>query len=81
MKIINACVPTVYQGKKYDGISIYPGVSITFEALPCVADKTNIVFTGTSVKPKVFVEGITSVEESDIAGDRYEFLQIPNDEA
>jgi hypothetical protein len=80
MKLINLAVSTVYQGKHYQGVTIYPGVSMSFEPMPCVADKTRIVFTGSSVKPNIFVDAISSIEESEIHPDTYVFLQIPNDE-
>jgi hypothetical protein len=78
-KVINIAVKTVYQGKIYDAITIYPGVSFSFEPLPCVADKTRLVFLGTSVKPNVFVEDVSSVEECEVACDPYSSLQIVND--
>ena len=63
----------------YEGITIHPGVSFSFEPLPCVADKTRLVFTGTTVKPVVFVENFSSVEECEVPVDPYATLQIVND--
>ena len=60
---VNITCPVVYRGHHYNGVAVAPGVSMSFEAMACVANKTRVVFDNTNVSVNVFVEAISSVED------------------
>jgi len=60
---VNISCPVVYHGRHYEGVSIAAGVTMDFEVMPCVANKTRIVLGNTAVSVNIFVELISSVEE------------------
>ena len=71
---VNIAVPTVYQGNLYDGVCIHPGVNISMEAINCMVESTILNFDNGDKQPRIRVEAVSSIEESDRPAHR--FLQI-----
>lgn len=64
-KVINITVPMNYKGQHYPGVTLFSGVGMSVEDVPCGGGKKMVAFTNTSmdVKP-VMLDAIGCIDDS-----------------